>query len=148
MIIDYIKKHNSTFELIDRYPFLAEIKHDFGNFNEHVEELNRIFKQAIYKQSIAPQIAFDCSILEKYKDRFMRSIPVYASNVIIHQYVYQLNYDFIIAFMCFRSSLKDEPILAVPDFHATDLKKPYDFIMENLDLVVKHEEKKSLGFNQ
>jgi hypothetical protein len=66
-MINEIRKKNPIFEVLERYPWLGELKHDLPNYNDHLLELNRIFNQQLYRQMVG-HVTFSPSILEKYEE--------------------------------------------------------------------------------
>lgn len=144
-MIDKIKDTNPIFHMINEYPWLGEIAHDFGDFSLHVEGLDKRFNQKILKQSIITELYFKPEIFEKYKDKFMRSIPIASGQNLIHNFVFQINYDLIVTFMIGKIS-KDDNVVLLADFFSTTLKKAHDFVVENLEFAVENNKPTSLGF--
>jgi len=145
-MIDYIRSENPLFHIIDTYPWLGEIQHDFGDISLHIEGLEKHTGKKIYKQNVANNVLFDMRILDKYKEKFMRTIPIQLGQTIVQSFMYQLSPELVIGFIPGKSEFFDDPMV-YPDFFSTNLKNSYDFIMDNLDLVLKNKkEEAAIGF--
>lgn len=134
---------NPMLELLSKYPWLGTIQYNISDLNLYLEFLNKKFDQQLYKQLICSGVYFDLGILEKYKDKFLKSIPFVVNGNIAHNFIFQLDYNITVCFMMGKS--ENGELFVIPDFHSTCLSLPYNFILDNHEFIVESN-KKPLGF--
>lgn len=141
-MIQKLKNDNVLFQILSDYDWLGRINHNISDYNAHLEALNKKFGQQLYRQIVA-NVKFSPSILEKYKDVYLKSIPtVSTSGGIVNRFIFQLSNDFIIDFMI---GLDGNRPCILFEAQTTCLGNVVDFINENVDFIMGEEKK--FGFN-
>lgn len=136
-------EQNPLMDFICKVPWIGEIQHNISDFNVYLEFLNKKFNQQLYKQLICNAVYFDLGILDKYKDKYLKSIPfVVNGGSIAHNFIFQIDYNLTV---CFAMGKLENTLFVIPEFHSTCLGLPYNFILDNMEFIVEPN-KKPLGF--